>query len=581
MLILEGKAVCNGIVEGRLEVYEKGANRVEKEIREQMRSGTEEPGGIDVELERYKQAKTEAVRQLKELYEKAFIEAGEAEAAIFAAHRLLVEDPNYEAAVCHNIKERQMKALGAVEAAGEAIAEAFALMEDDYIRARAADIRDITGRLVRILLEKTDNRQGKVIPQERGLAKGKIMQQEDSQEKVILLAEDLTPSETLQMDKSRIAAFVTRRGSENSHTAILARTLGIPAIVGVCHTEALGSCFPAEWTGLSAILDGKTGKLYIEPDLETKAVLQRRLEEETKKNQRLQMLKGKENRTLSGQTIQLYANIGSVEDAEAALEQDAGGIGLFRSEFLYLGETDYPEEEKQFQAYRAVVKKFTEGKEQGEERPIVIRTLDIGADKQAGYFGLEPEENPAMGFRAIRICLERPQLFRTQLRAIYRASHYGAVRILLPMITSLEEVREAKCQIEIVKQELREEGVPYGKVKLGVMIETPAAALISDQLAQEVDFFSVGTNDLIQYTLAIDRQNPRLGRFYQPYHEGVLRLIRLVIKNARQAGCMVGICGELAADLNLTEEWLQLGVDELSVAPPMILPMRERIRNCR
>ena len=291
MLILEGKAVCNGIVEGRLEVYEKGANRVEKEIREQMRSGTEEPGGIDVELERYKQAKTEAVRQLKELYEKAFIEAGEAEAAIFAAHRLLVEDPNYEAAVCHNIKERQMKALGAVEAAGEAIAEAFALMEDDYIRARAADIRDITGRLVRILLEKTDNRQGKVIPQERGLAKGKIMQQEDSQEKVILLAEDLTPSETLQMDKSRIAAFVTRRGSENSHTAILARTLGIPAIVGVCHTEALGSCFPAEWTGLSAILDGKTGKLYIEPDLETKAVLQRRLEEETKKNQRLQMLK--------------------------------------------------------------------------------------------------------------------------------------------------------------------------------------------------------------------------------------------------------------------------------------------------
>ncbi len=576
MLILEGKAVCGGIVEGRLELYAGKPLQSRERSYLENPAVAEETGAVfdgNAELELYKQAKAEAIRQLEALYQKALTEAGETEAAIFAAHQLLVEDPNYEAVVYDQITKRQRRAAEAVQIAGEMIAEAFASMKDDYIRARAADIQDVTGRLLGLLLEKTDNRQKKRMSQAEGGVKGETAEQEISQEKVILLAEDFTPSETLQLDKSRIAAFVTRRGSENSHTAILARTLGIPAVVGLCCGECCDGL--ERWAGFPAIVDGGTGRIYIEPDAKTKAALQERFAKEVQRKQGLQALKGKENRTLSGQTIKLYANIGSVEDAEEALEQDAGGIGLFRSEFLYLGESDYPGEERQFQAYRTVVERLAEG-----NRPVVIRTLDIGADKQADYFGLEPEENPAMGYRAIRICLEHPDLFHVQLRAIYRASQYGVVRILLPMITSLEEVQEAKRQIETVKRELSEEGIPYGEVRLGLMIETPAAALISDRLAQEADFFSIGTNDLIQYTLAVDRQNPRLGRFYQPYHEGVLRLIRLVIKNAHEAGRPVGICGELAADLSLTEEWLRLGVDELSVAPSMILPVRERIREC-
>lgn len=602
MIIQQGKAVSGGIAEGIIEIYDK------RRQTDQPAAVETEPAGPEAELCRYHQAKEEAARQLAELYRRTAAELGAEEAGIFRAQELLVRDPNYEEAVRHRIMEGKEDAAAAVLTAGKNFSRIFAAMKDEYMRARAADVEDVAERLASVL--------------SGGQAAGQIKNSapRTGGSHVILLAEDLTPSETVQMDRSRIAGFVTLRGSAYSHTAILARTMNIPAVAGL-NTDGFGHAeslrhgdrpghgdrprhadksrhggFPSEWDGKAAILDGENGYLYIEPTPEIREKLLAQAREQESRRERLSALKGKENRTLDGRTIEIYANIGSVEDAEAALANDAGGIGLFRSEFLYLERTDYPGEEEQFRAYRAVAEKMASGRTDGG-RPVIIRTLDIGADKQADYFGLEREENPAMGYRAIRICLDRKELFRTQLRAILRASRYGRILLMLPMITSLEEVREAKELIEEAGAELgveigsgRREAAPgagnrnkedgRGRVELGIMIETPAAALISDRLAQEVDFFSIGTNDLTQYTLAIDRQNPRLERYYHPHHEAVLRLIRLVAENGRRAGCRVGICGELAADLTLTEEWLRIGIDELSVPPAMVLPLREKIRGC-
>lgn len=536
MKVLEGKSVFGGIAIGKISFLEQGESLV-KRVRIE---------NVKAEQERFEAAREKAKTELQELYDKALREVGEASAMIFEVHQMMLEDLDYVESVINMIDTQKINAEYAVARTGDNFSQIFASMEDAYMKERAADVKDISNRVVRIL-------QGK---KSGGL---------DTGEPVILAADDLAPSETVQLDKSKVLSFVTRHGSTNSHTAILARTMNIPALIGVELEQSMD--------GKLAIVDGFSGKLYLEPEEEILEEYQKKKEEEQKKKELLQTLKGKETITKDGRKINLYANIGGVEDVASVLANDAGGIGLFRSEFLYLESDTYPTEEEQFATYKTVAETMA-GKK------VIIRTLDIGADKQVDYFDMEKEENPAMGYRAIRICLDRVEVFKTQLRAIYRASYYGCIAIMFPMIISVEEVKKIKEIVEEVKEELKEQGIPYGEVELGIMIETPAAALISDLLAKEVDFFSIGTNDLTQYTLAIDRQNPKLDSIYDAHHTAILRLLQMVVDNGHKENCWVGICGELGADLSLTERFMQMGFDELSVSPSMILPVREKIRNC-
>jgi len=529
-----GKSIYKGIAIGRILFYGKKAAVIK-------RYKVEDP---QAEIERYERAKKAAVSQLNKLYETAVLKVGEENAAIFEVHAMLLEDDDFNDSIRNMIMTQQINAEYAAAATGENFSNLFAQMEDEYFRARSADIKDISERVVSILSGKEQGRK--------------------FDEPVIVAADDLMPSETVQMDKEKVLAFATRLGSSNSHTAILARTMNIPALTGI-------PVMP-EWDGRLAIVDGHSGTLILDPDEESLAEMKQRQENDREVRRLLQELKGKENITLDGKKISVYANIGSLADVGTVLSNDGGGIGLFRREFIYLGKSSLPTEEEQFQIYKSVAEMMA-GKK------VIIRTLDIGADKQADYLGLEKEDNPAMGFRAIRICLSRPEIFRTQLRAVYRASAFGNISVMYPMITSVEEVKKILRIVENVKNELTESGIPWGEVEQGIMIETPAAALISDLLAKEVDFFSIGTNDLTQYTLAMDRQNSKLDEFYNPHHEAVLRLIEQVVRNGHREGCWVGICGELGADLELTERFLRMGIDELSVAPGMILAVRKQIRN--
>lgn len=534
MKVLEGKSVYGGIAIGKISIFAKGDRQVK-------RTSIEDAAA---EIKRFDEAKEQAKEQLQGLYEKALQEVGEVNAMIFDVHQMMLDDLDYVESVTNIIETQKVNAEFAVATTGDNLSQVFASMDDAYMKERAADIKDISNRVIRIL-------QGR---EADGL---------DSDEPVILVAEDLAPSETVQLDKSKVLSFVTRLGSTNSHTAILARTMNIPALIGVDYSE--------DMNGKMAVVDGFEGKIFVEPDENTLREYQGRKQEEDDKKKLLQELKGKETVTLDGRKIHLYANIGSVSDVAGVLANDAGGIGLFRSEFLYLESDTYPTEEEQFKAYRTVVETMA-GKK------VIIRTLDIGADKQVDYFDLGKEDNPAMGYRAIRICLNEPGIFKTQLRAIYRASHYGTIAIMFPMIISVSEVRQIKDITEEVKKELDAQGIPYGEVELGIMIETPAAVMISDLLAKEVDFFSIGTNDLTQYTLAIDRQNPKLDAIYDFHHEAVLRMLQMVVDNGHKEGCWVGICGELGADTTLTETFLRMGFDELSVTPSMVLKVREVIR---
>lgn len=534
MRIYKGNAVFNGIAIGTICLYKKRESQVKRVHSED----------VNTEKERFRWAVEQACEQLEELYEKALVEIGEASAAIFEAHQMMIEDDDYIESVEHIIERQQVNAEYAVACTSDNYVSMFEAMDDEYMRGRAADVKDVSNRVISIL-------------------KGESMHIVEGNQSLIIVAEDLAPSETVQMDKSKVIAFVTRYGSSNSHTAILARTMNIPALIKVD--------FSTEIDGKPAIVDGYDGLLIIEPDDETVERLTRRRDADIRRRKLLQELKGKENITKDGRKIELYANIGGVSDAISALQNDAGGIGLFRSEFLYLGSETYPTEEEQFSAYKSVAETMASKK-------VIIRTLDIGADKQADYLGLEQEENPAMGLRAIRICLKRPKIFKTQLRAILRASVYGNISVMFPMIISVNEVKAVKEILDEVKSELRETGVPYRDVEIGVMIETPAAVLISDELAKEVDFFSIGTNDLTQYTLAIDRQNEQLAEFYDAHHPAVLRMIEMVVKNGHANNCWVGICGELAADFELTKTFIDMGVDELSVSPTFILGLREKIR---
>lgn len=536
-MLLEGKSVFGGIAIGRLFVYNKKEHQVKRY----------KIADAAAEIARFTTARETAKEQLTGLYEKAVKEVGEAGAMIFEVHQMMLDDLDYVESVTNMIETQQVNAEFAVATTGDNFSSMFAAMDDDYMRERAADVKDISNRVISILL---------------GAESGAL----GGDEPVILLAEDLAPSETVQLDKSKVLSFVTRLGSTNSHTAILARTMNIPALIGIDFAEDVD--------GKLGIVDGYTGTLIVEPDEAALADYQEKKAADEEKKRLLQELKGKENITLDGKKINLYANIGGVADVAGALANDAGGIGLFRSEFLYLEANDYPTEEAQFAAYKTVAENMA-GKK------VVIRTLDIGADKQVDYFRMEKEENPAMGYRAIRICLDRTEIFKTQLRAIYRAGYYGTIAIMFPMIISVAEVKRIKEIIAEVKAELSEQGIPYKDCEIGIMIETPAAVMISDLLAKEVDFFSVGTNDLTQYTLAIDRQNPKLDAIYDPHHEAILRMLRLVAENGHKENCWVGICGELGADTSLTETFLQMGIDELSVAPSMILRVREAIRNAR
>ena len=531
---IAGKSIYKGIAMGRILYYGKQDGLVKRYKIED----------VEAETARYEAARDVAIGQLQEIYETAIQKVGEENAAIFQVHAMLLEDDDFNDSVRNMIATQQVNAEYAVTATGENFSALFAQMEDEYFRARSADIKDIADRVAAVLSGRDADR--------------------SFTEPVILVAEDLTPSETVQMDKDKVLAFVTREGSANSHTAILARTMNIPALIGVP--------VQADWDGLQAAVDGHKGLLILEPDAETQAQLQEQQAQDAEKRRLLQELKGQENVTLDGKKINLYANIGSLADVGAVLANDGGGIGLFRSEFLYLGRESAPSEEDQFQIYKSVAEMMA-GKK------VIIRTMDIGADKQVDYLGLDKEENPALGYRAIRICLDQPELLKSQLRAIYRAGAFGNIAVMYPMITSLEEVGRIKALAEEVRLSLAADGIPFGEIEQGIMIETPAAALISDRLAQEVDFFSIGTNDLTQYTLAMDRQNNRLGSFYQPHHEAILRLIRMTVENGHAGGCWVGICGELGADLELTETFLQMGVDELSVTPGMILAVREKIRS--
>ena len=536
MQCLKGKSVYKGIAMGKISVLKKDDYIVKRTKIEDTQA----------EIQRVKAAVAASQEQLQKLYEKAVKEVGEASAAIFEVHQMMLEDEDYNESIENIITTEMVNAEYAVASTGDNFSEMFASMDDDYMKARAADIKDISKRLVKNL---------------SGHGGDSI----DLEEPVIVVAEDLSPSETVQMDKDKILAFVTVHGSANSHTAILARMMNIPALIGVdMDLETLT-------TGVEGAVDGFTGEFYIEPTEEVKTSIQTKIEEEKEKRALLQTLKGKENVTKSGKTIKLFANIGSVSDMGYVLENDAGGIGLFRSEFLYIGRNELPGEEEQFQAYRQAVQNMA-GKK------VIIRTLDIGADKQADYLQIPQEENPALGYRAIRICLTQPEIFKVQLRALFRASAYGNLSIMYPMITSVEEVEQIQQIVCEVKQELKEAGIPYKDVEEGVMIETPAAVMISDDLAKMVDFFSIGTNDLTQYTLAIDRQNEKLDPFYKPHHKAILRMIKLVVDNAHKEGKWAGICGELGADPELTETFVKMGVDELSVAPSMILKLRKIIR---
>ena len=536
MQVYSGKSVFGGIAIGKISVYKKNEQQV-KRVR------TEDTKG---ELARYEAAKAAAVEQLQELYQKALKEVGEANAAIFEIHQMMLDDGDYNESVENIIETQKVNAEYAVAVTGDNFAQMFRAMDDDYMRERAADVKDISERVLSIL---------------NGGQKGKVV----TDEPVIIVADDLAPSETVQLEKDMVLSFVTVHGSVNSHTAILARTMAIPALIG---TEEL----PLDDTvdGKLAVVDGLNGKIYVEPDAQTLEEMKKRRQAELEKKELLQLLKGKENVTLDGKKIMLYANIGNIKDLATVIQNDAGGIGLFRSEFIYLEKDRYPTEEEQFSIYKTAVETMA-GKR------VIIRTLDIGADKQCEYFKMDKEENPALGYRAIRICLTRPEIFKTQLRALFRASAYGNLAIMYPMITSLWEVRRIKEIVEEVKAELTAEQLEFGNPQQGIMIETPAAVMMSGELAKEVDFFSIGTNDLTQYTLAIDRQNPKLDKFYDAHHPAVLSMIRMTVENAHKAGIWAGICGELGADTSLTKEFLAMGVDELSVSPGSILPIRKII----
>ena len=525
MITIQGKGVSAGVGVGPLYYYRRATAEIKRYTVEDT----------DAEWHRFKGAQTGAVEQLGQLAEQARAEAGDEAAMLFETHQMMAEDLDYEEAIEDRITNQKMNAEAAVSDTAEQFAEMFASMDDAYMQARAADVKDVSQRILSILCG-------------------------------VVAADDLAPSETIQLDKSKILGFITAGGSGSSHTAILARTMGIPAIVGV------GDALKPEYEGRQAIADGSTGALVIDPDDDTRDRLLKKREEQQRLQRLLETLKGQPNVTKDGKTVRIYCNIGSPEDVHAVQVNDGGGIGLFRSEFLYLNSSTFPTEDEQFEAYKHVLSDM-DGKE------VIIRTLDIGADKQIGYFDLPKEDNPAMGMRALRICLTRPEIFRTQLRALFRASAYGKLGIMFPMVTSVWEVREAKKLCEEVKRDLKHEGIPYSEdVQIGIMIETPAAAINSDRLAKEVDFFSIGTNDLTQYTLACDRQNNDLGRFYDPHHPAVLRLINLVTENAPKNGIWVGICGELGADLALTETFLAMGLDELSVTPRAVLPLRNAVR---
>ena len=535
MEVYQGKSVFGGIAIGRISVHKKDEQQVK-------RVKIENP---DREIARYRQARQTAMEQLQNLYQKALKEVGEANAAIFEIHQMMLEDDDYNESIENIIHMQQVNAEYAVASTGDNFAQMFASMEDDYMRARSADVKDISERVLSVLGGRT-----------AGMAA--------SEEPVIIVADDLAPSETVQLNKDLVLSFVTVHGSVNSHTAILARTMSIPALIGtdIPLTDAID--------GKLGIVDGRNGCIYVDPDEDTLSKMQQLKQEEQEKKELLQTLKGRENITIDGKKIMLYANIGNSKDLAAVLQNDAGGIGLFRSEFLYLERETFPTEEEQFQIYRTVAETMA-------GKPVIIRTLDIGADKKCDYFEMEPEENPAMGCRAIRICLTRPEIFKTQLRALFRASAFGNISIMYPMIISVEEVHQIKEIVAEVKQELTEQGVAFGEPKQGIMIETPAAVMMSAELAKEVDFFSIGTNDLTQYTLAIDRQNPKLDAFYDPHHPAVLRMIQMVVENAHKAGIWAGICGELGADQTLTRRFLAMGVDELSMSPGSILPVRKII----
>ncbi|MGX8708722.1 MAG: phosphoenolpyruvate--protein phosphotransferase [bacterium] len=540
MTVLNGKGVLDEIAIGKIVFYQRKGREAVKRHAE----NTEE------ELRRYRDAKQREAEDLKKLYEKAFQEAGEKSAKIFEIHQMILEDIDFCDAITDTIQSERVNAEYAVKKACDTYIQTISAIDDPYLKERSADIKDISQKLIEILA----NAESDAFT---------------SDEPVIIVADDLTPSETVQLDKSKILAFITINGSINSHTAILARSMNIPAVVAV--GEQLGP----KYNGNNAIVDGASGRIYIEPDTATLKLFSERKEAKKAEQEQLHCLKGKNSVTIDGREIKVFANIGGPQDVEAVMNNDAEGIGLFRSEFLYLGRETYPTEEEQFQAYRSVAEKM-KGKQ------VIIRTLDIGADKQADYFEMPKEENPAMGCRAIRICLTRQDVFKTQLRALYRATAFGNIAIMFPMIISVGEVRAIKQITQAVQLELSGEGKDYNSgTKLGIMVETPAAALISDELAKEVDFFSIGTNDLTQYTLAIDRQNPGLEHFYDAHHKAVLTLIRITAENARKNGIFVGICGELGADLSLTETFLRMGIDELSVSAPCVLPLRKKIREIR
>ena len=539
MQCFQGKSVYKGIAMGPIVVLKKNDYQVK-------RTRIEDP---EAEVKRVDEAVSASQEQLQKLYDKALKEVGEASAAIFEVHQMMLEDEDYMEAIQNTIRTEQVNAEYAVATTGDNFAQMFASMDDDYMKARSADIKDISERLVRNLSGQGDVDLSSIEPS-------------------VIVADDLSPSETVQMDKDKILAFVTVHGSTNSHTAILARMMNIPALIGVSmDLEELK-------TGMTAVVDGFAGTVTFDPDEEIKAETAKKMTEEAEKLRLLQELKGKENVTLDGQKINIYANIGSVGDIGYVLENDAGGIGLFRSEFLYLGRNDFPTEEEQFQAYKQAVQMMA-GKK------VIIRTLDIGADKQVDYFNLGNEDNPALGYRAIRICLTQKDIFKTQLRALFRAAVYGNLSIMYPMITSTEEVKKIYDVVAEVEAELKEQEIQYKIPEQGIMIETPAAAIISDRLAEMVDFFSIGTNDLTQYTLAIDRQNEKLDSFYNPHHEAILRMIQMVVDNAHKCGKWAGICGELGADPTLTEQFVRMGVDELSVAPSMVLKLRKIVREMK
>lgn len=539
MITLSGKSVFGGVSIGKLMFYKRNDKVIKRT----------HVDDVEAEVARFQKAKDTAVEQLKGLYEKALSDVGEANAMIFEIHQMMLEDLDYLESIENIIRTQEVNAEFAVATTADNFSQMFASMDDAYMQGRAADVKDVSERVLDILCGTSEGMQ-------------------EMTEPCIIAADDLAPSETVQLDKSKVLGFATMYGSSNSHTAILARTMNIPAVIG------LGEELSQEYDGRQAIIDGFTGKLYIDPDEETMKEMQEKRAKDLEQKALLEQLKGKENVTKNGRKINIYANIGNVSDVGAVLKNDAGGIGLFRSEFLYLENTDFPTEEQQFAVYKQVAENMA-GKK------VIIRTLDIGADKQVDYFGLDKEENPALGYRAIRICLTRPEIFKTQLRALYRAAVFGNISIMFPMIISVGEIHKIKEIIAEVKEELKSEGIPYKEnVELGVMIETPASVMISRELAKEVDFFSVGTNDLTQYTLAIDRQNAKLDEFYDPHHPAILSMIRMAAENAHAEGAWIGICGELGADLELTQEFLDMGLDELSVSPSMVLPLRKKIREC-